>query len=151
MDETAPMSARTMVVGMDGSRGAAAALAWAVEHAPLLDAEVIVVHSVDVTMAVPPPTVAAPPFVVDDQLRAGMRDALHEWCAPLRDAGVAYRAELYEGNPVGALLQIAEKESAELIVVGRRGHGGFAELVLGSVPHSLSHHATVPVVIVPAV
>ena len=150
MRHTRVMTTRTIVVGVDGSEGAAAALAWAVAHAPLLDAEVVVVHSMDVTMAMPPPTVAAPPFVVDDSLRAGMRDALHEWCAPLRDAGVPHRAELYEGNPVGAITQIAEKVHADLIVVGRRGHGGFAELVLGSVPHSLSHHASVPVVIVPA-
>jgi nucleotide-binding universal stress UspA family protein len=151
MDETADMSEqRKIVVGMDGSAGAAAALAWAVEYAPLLDAEVIVVYSMDVTMAVPAPTVAAPPFVVDDALRSGMRDALHDWCAPLRDSGVTYRAELYEGNAVGAITQLATEEHADLIVVGRRGHGGFSELVLGSVPHSLSHHATVPVVIVPA-
>ena len=144
------MTQRTMVVGIDGSPGAATALAWAIEYAPLIDAEVVVVHSMDVSMALPPPTVGASPFVVDDALRAGMRDALHEWCAPLREAKVPYRAELYEGNAVGAITQLAEREGADLIVVGRRGHGGFSELVLGSVPHSLSHHATIPVVIVPA-
>lgn len=144
------MAQRRIVVGVDGSEGADAALAWVVQYAPVLDAEVVVVHSMDVTMAVPPPTVASPGFVVDDELRAGMRDALHHWCAPLRDAGVPYRAELYEGNPVGAITQVAEAEGAALIVVGRRGHGGFAELLLGSVPHALAHHASIPVVVVPA-
>jgi nucleotide-binding universal stress UspA family protein len=143
------MTTRTIVVGVDGSAGAAAAVDWAVEYAPLLDAEVVVVHSMDVTMAAPPPTVPAPPFVIDDELRAGMREALHEWCAPLRAAGVPHRAELYEGSPVGAITLLAEREGAAMIVVGRRGRGGFAELLLGSVPHSLSHHAKVPVVIVP--
>jgi nucleotide-binding universal stress UspA family protein len=143
------MTERRIVVGIDGSEGARAAVQWASAYAPLLDAEIIAVHSMDVSMAVPPPTVAMTPFVVDDDLRAAMREALHVWCAPLRDAGVRYRAELYEGNPVGAIAQVAEAEQAALIVVGRRGHGGFAELVLGSVPHSLAHHATVPVVIVP--
>lgn len=144
------MTVRRIVVGVDGSEGAARALAWVVEHAPLLDAEVIAVHSMDVAMAVPPPTVAAPPFVIDDELRTGMRQALHEWCAPLRDAGIPHRAELYEGNPVGAITQVVEAEHADLVVVGRRGHGGFAGLLLGSIPSSLAHHAPVPVVIVPA-
>jgi nucleotide-binding universal stress UspA family protein len=144
------MHQRKIVVGTDGSPGARAAIDWVVEHAPLLDAEVIVVHSMDVALALPPPTVAAPPFVVDDQLRQGMRDALHEWCAPLRDAGVPYRAELYEGNPVGAINQVVQQEGAHLVAVGRRGHGGFVGLLLGSVASSLANHATVPVVIVPA-
>ena len=144
------MTTRTIILGIDGSAGARAALKWAVEYAPPLDAEVIVVHSMDVTMPVPAPTIDAAPFVVDDELRGDMRGALHDWCAPLRDAGVPYRAELYEGNATGAITRLAKETGADLIVVGRRGHGGFAELVLGSVPHSLSHHASVPVVIVPS-
>lgn len=144
------MTQHRIVVGLDGSPGAQAALEWAARYAPILDAEVVAVHSMDVAMAVPPPTVAAPPFVVDDQLRAGMREALHEWTAPLREAGVPYRAELYEGNPVGAISQVAEQEAAELVVVGRRGRGGFVGLLLGSVANSLAHHCPVPVVIVPA-
>lgn len=144
------MTTRTIVLGIDGSAGAQAALAWAVEYAPLVDAEVIVVHSMDVSMPVPAPTIDAAPFVVDDALRTDMRGALHDWCTPLRDAGIAYRAELYEGNPVGAITRLAREAGADLIVVGRRGRGGFTELVLGSVPHALSHHAHVPVVIVPA-
>ncbi|MFM8303619.1 MAG: universal stress protein, partial [Actinomycetota bacterium] len=65
------------------------------------------------------------------------------------EAGVPYRAELFEGSPVGAIIRIADEAGADLVVVGRRGHGGFVELVLGSVAHALAHHATVPVVIVP--
>jgi len=144
------MTSRRIVIGVDGSPGAARALEWTVTHAPLLDAEVVVVHSIDVTLAIPPPTVATPPFVIDDHLRADLRRALDEWCAPLRTAGVPHRALLYEGNPTAAITQIARDEHADLVVVGRRGHGGFAELLLGSVAGSLAHHATVPVVIVPA-
>lgn len=143
------MSQRRIVIGLDGSPGARAALAWVVQYAPELDAEVIAVHSMDVSMAVPPPTVAAPPFVIDDELRKGMRDALHEWCAPLQDAGIPFRTELYEGNAVGAITQLVEREDAALVVVGRRGRGGFVGLLLGSVASSLANHAPVPVVIVP--
>jgi nucleotide-binding universal stress UspA family protein len=144
------MTSHRIVVGVDGSAGAARALAWAADHASRLDAEVVVVHSIDVALAIPPPTVAAPPFVIDDRVRADLRSALDEWCAPLRDAGIPHRALLYEGNPTAAISQIARDEHADLIVVGRRGHGGFAELLLGSVANSLAHHATIPIVIVPA-
>jgi nucleotide-binding universal stress UspA family protein len=53
--------------------------------------------------------------------------------------------------PAETLIRVARELSADLLVVGRRGHGGFAELLLGSVPHTLSHHADVPLVIVPVV
>lgn len=141
---------RTIVLGTDGSLGARAATAWVATNAPLLGAEVAVVHSIDLTLALPPPTLPAAPFVIDDTVRAAVREQLHDWCAPLRDAGLVVHEELYEGNPVEAITTVARARGADLVVVGRRGHGGFAELVLGSVAHALTHHADVAVVVVPA-
>jgi nucleotide-binding universal stress UspA family protein len=46
-------------------------------------------------------------------------------------------------------MQAARSEGAELVVTGRHGRGGFAELVLGSTSHELSHHLDRPLVIVP--
>jgi nucleotide-binding universal stress UspA family protein len=82
--------------------------------------------------------------------RQAAREALHEWVAPLRDQGVEHRTEVVDGSPASALDKVATRENADLIVVGRRGEGGFAELLLGSVPHALAHHAHRPVVIIPA-
>ena len=140
---------RTIVLGTDGSTGARSATDWVAANAPLLGAEVAVVHSIDLTMTLPPPTVPAAPFVIDDTVRAAVREQLHDWCAPLRAAGIVVHEELFEGSPVEAITRVARDRGADLIVVGRRGHGGFAELVLGSVAHTLSHHAEVPVVVVP--
>jgi nucleotide-binding universal stress UspA family protein len=51
-----------------------------------------------------------------------------------------------EGQPAGVLLK--EAEQADMIVVGSRGHGGFANLLLGSVTQQVVHHAPCPVVVV---
>ena len=54
-----------------------------------------------------------------------------------------------EGMVADTLMKVAADVGADLVVVGRRGHGGFSELVLGSVSHTLNHPCDVPVVIVP--
>jgi nucleotide-binding universal stress UspA family protein len=53
-----------------------------------------------------------------------------------------------EGPPVLALLEAAESEGADLIVVGRHGAGGVAG-VFGSTSHDLAEHSHRPVIIVP--
>jgi nucleotide-binding universal stress UspA family protein len=131
------MAEHRLVVGLDGSPGAAAALDWAVRYASEVGADVIAVH-----------VLGATPEYVEQRQRA--RDALREWATPLREQGVEHRTEVVDGSPASALDKVASREDADLIVVGRRGREGFAELLLGSVPHALAHHAHRPVVIVPA-
>jgi nucleotide-binding universal stress UspA family protein len=106
------------------------------QYASLLGAEVIAVHALAVS----------PEYV---HRRQSARDALHEWVAPLRERDIDLRTELVDGSPAKALDKVATREDADLIVVGRRGQEGFAELLLGSVPHALAHHAHRPVLIVP--
>jgi nucleotide-binding universal stress UspA family protein len=55
--------------------------------------------------------------------------------------------ELVEGRPTAVLLEAAR--NADLLVVGSRGHGGFAALLLGSISSQCVHHAPCPVVVVP--
>jgi nucleotide-binding universal stress UspA family protein len=66
-----------------------------------------------------------------------------------RGTGAEYRAELIAGGPK-ALIEFAISEEADVIGVGRRGRGGFAELVLGSFSHHLVHHSHTPVIVVPS-
>lgn len=143
------MTVRRIVVGVDGSAGSAAALAWCAEMSPLLEAEVVAVHAVDFPVyAVPPLAFALPP--VDESWRSALQHKLDtEWCTPLQEADVPFRTVLSEGSPAIVTLETAVHEHAALLVVGRRGHGGFAGLVLGSVADYVAHHATMPVVIVP--
>lgn len=140
---------RRIVLGLDGSAGAQRARDWCATYAPLLDAEVIGVHALNPAVFLPAPDTLAAPAVLDD-VRAGLREALEEWIAPLRAADVPCRTLLVDGSPAGALNNAADAEGADLIVVGRRGSGGFAGLLMGSVPHALSHHARRTLVVVPA-
>ena len=59
--------------------------------------------------------------------------------------GVELRPVIVEDNPAQALLDAAK--GANLLVVGSRGHGGFAEALLGSVGQHCVHHADCPVVV----
>ncbi len=141
-----------IVVGIDGSDAAGRAVRWCAEHAPLLAASVVAVHALDTTgfgsfVALDPAVPVALPN--DEELRRLRDVAEREWCKALVDAGVDHRVVVAEGNAVAALRQIAEDERADLVVTGRRGRGGFAELVLGSTSHQLAHHLTRPLLIVP--
>jgi nucleotide-binding universal stress UspA family protein len=61
---------------------------------------------------------------------------------------VAVASRVVQGAPATTLLQAAK--NTDLLVIGRRGHGGFMGLLLGSVAQHVAHHAPCPVVLVPA-
>jgi nucleotide-binding universal stress UspA family protein len=146
------MSIRRIVVGVDGSPNAAHALSWTAELAHALDAEVVAVHAVDPRLFVPametlgPP----PPTAVSEEWYEEIRTTFEkEWVGPLRAAGVRYRTNFVDGSPALVLCDVAKDEQADLVVVGSRGRGGFAGLVLGSVSNYVTHHAHRPVVVIP--
>ena len=149
------MPLRRIVIGVDGSPGAAAALRWCAETGAVLDAEVVAVNA----LATPSALLAgaAPgeiPVIVDaSAIDATVHDELaaelEQWCGPLREAGISYRSYVVDGGVVDALLGVAEEVDADLVVVGR-SHGGIKEKLLGSVPNHLLHHCPCPVVIVPS-
>jgi nucleotide-binding universal stress UspA family protein len=134
-----------IIVGVDGSDDARRAAAWAATVAGAVGAEVVVVHALGLLHRTPSGVTVA-----SDLHRAEILAELEAaWCAPLRDAGVVYRAELREGNPVIALLDAADDADADLLVVGSRGVGGFPGLMLGSTSTQLAQHTRWPLVIVP--
>jgi nucleotide-binding universal stress UspA family protein len=141
----------TIVVGVDGSEHASRALKWCADHAAAFGAEVVVVHVVETLGFGPsmgPHSTSSPPMT-DEEVEE-MRDLVgRDWCKVLADAGVNFRVIVREGRPAPMLTDVARTEGADLIVTGRRGRGGFAELLLGSTSHQLAHHMDRPLVIVP--
>ena len=132
-----------ILVGTDGSGTAGAAVAHATELAKIGGSELIVVSAYKQPDDVPPPF--------------GMPEAQHTaeiGKAILQDVEKRYggdaklRTVLREGNPVDAIIDVADEENADVIVVGNRGMGGAKRFVLGSVPNAVSHHAPCHVLIV---
>jgi nucleotide-binding universal stress UspA family protein len=141
-----------IVVGVDGSEESRAALAWAVEEGRLRQAPVLAIHAWEVPM-VPAPTGLVPPSVevVGDltELRDGAADLVETIVREIAAdaADVEIRPLTVEDKPVNALLDAAERNDAQMIVVGSRGHGGFVSLLIGSTSDQVARHATCPVVI----
>jgi nucleotide-binding universal stress UspA family protein len=139
----------TIVLGVDGSEPSERAVKWCATYGPALGAVVVVVYAIDL-----PLHATAAPYAVPSLMTPEERDELlalvtRDWCKALSDAGVEFRVELMDGNPARALIDAARTADATFVVTGRRGRGGFAELLLGSTSHHLSHHLDRTLVIVP--
>jgi len=66
----------------------------------------------------------------------------------LEEAGVEVETFAREGDPADAILDVAEEQGADLIVVGNKGMTGAKRFLLGSVPNKVSHHAPCSVMII---
>lgn len=139
-----------VLVGVDGSEPSTRAVEWCAEYASALGADVVVVHAIAMPVVVPPPpsALSLPQFIPADREEL-TRVVTEEWCAPLNRKSVPFRVVLQDGAAAPAIIEVANDEDADLVVTGRRGRGGFAELLLGSTSHALSHHLNRPLVIVP--
>ncbi|MGZ4591594.1 MAG: universal stress protein, partial [Actinomycetes bacterium] len=131
-----------IVVGVDGSASSEEALRWAARQAQLTGAEL---HAV---IAWTFPTTygwaSAPDVDWADNARSVLQQAITETLGAA-EAEKVHR-HVVEGHPAQALLTTAV--DADLLVVGSRGHGGFAGMLLGSVSHHVVSHAGCPVLVV---
>ena len=139
-----------IVVGVDGSPGAKEALRFALEEAKFRQARLRVVHAWQFGyIGVTGIEGFSPLYGADlGELRHNAEVLLD---ATLHDVipdenSVAFERQVVEGS--AATVLVDESRGADLLVVGSRGHGGFAGLLLGSVSQQCSQHAACPVVIV---
>ena len=135
----------TVVVGVDGSAGSERALRFAAQEARQRSARLRVVNAWHV------PAVAGGGFAVPispAEFEEGAKNILKKSLEGLGDelAGLEVEQVVERGQASEVLIE--EAEGAELLVVGTRGHGGFAGLLLGSVSQQCAHHAHCPIAIV---
>jgi nucleotide-binding universal stress UspA family protein len=140
--------AMKVVVGVDGSDGSRKALRWAATEATARGDDLELVHVWEAPQAYAPLGLGSYPLdpePIQDAARNVLEDLVDEarQVAPTIDV----RGELIQGSPAQALLDHAR--TADLLVVGSRGMGGFKSLLLGSVSQQVVQHAPCPVVIVP--
>ncbi|WP_329575713.1 universal stress protein [Kitasatospora sp. NBC_01250] len=138
------IEAPRIVVGVDGSDSSKAALRWAVRQAELTGSAVEALTSWELPKTYGWPSLSAE--VPDYEKDAGQ--ALAETIRTAVGTGhpVEIRPLVVRGHAAAALLDAAH--GATLLVVGNRGHGGFAEALLGSVSQQCVQHASCPVVVV---
>ena len=131
-----------VVVGVDGSAGASAALRWAVEEAVARGARLCAVHALDFDLYA-----GINWKTFSDQSHEMMKHEVEHAIAAAGDSPVAVDRVSSDQAPVEALLDRAGRDG--LLVVGSRGGGGFGGLMLGSVSQHCLHYAQCVVVVVP--
>ena len=142
---------KSIVVGTDGSDTAKQAVQQAIELARAIGAKLEIVSAYE-----PVPS---------QRLREERRDAPEDlqWAINPREdvdatlqtaveqageAGVSADVYPRKGDPADAILDVAEEQDADLIVVGNKGMTGAKRFLLGSVPNKVSHHAPCSVMII---
>lgn len=132
----------TVVVGVDGSEDSHRALQWAAREARQRGTTLHIVHA----FPTDPPVAAGR----EPDARAGAQEVVDAAANRARERTnetVAVEATIVDGPPAKALVDESQRHA--LLVVGNRGQGGFAELLLGSVPVHVTAYAACPVVVVP--
>jgi nucleotide-binding universal stress UspA family protein len=141
----------SLVVGTDGSDTAKEAVRQATELAKSVGGRV---HLVSAYEPVSETRLREERVQVPDDLqwmvnpREDVEATLKEAAGGIESAGVDVATYAREGDPADAILDVAEEQGADLIVVGNKGMTGARRFLLGSVPNKVSHHAPCSVMII---
>ena len=138
------MSIRTIVVGVDDSAEARAAIAFTADLAAGLGARVRAVHAFEPLRHMDELQPGRPFHDIREDLRS---HAEEHWCGPLVEAGVDHEVVVDEGRPCEVIVDEARRSSADLIVLGARKMGRLKEMAVGSTSHRVIKMADCPVTV----
>jgi nucleotide-binding universal stress UspA family protein len=139
------MSYQVIVVGTDGSARAGVAVDGALELARLTGATVHAVHAMHTPGVIDDAHSAQ---IMMDEMRNPSDAVQAHLLEEARRRGVTIEFHSSVGEPANALIELAEKVNADLVVVGNRGMSSMKRFVLGSVPNKVSHHCPCSVLII---
>lgn len=133
-----------IVVGVDGSEGSKHALRWAAKQAGYTGATLEVIAAWDYPATYGWVPVPPEDYALADFAEKSVNDAIAEVFGAEVPENIQRR--VVEGHPAQVLVDASK--GAELLVVGSRGYGGFADALLGSVSTYAVHHAHGPVTVI---
>lgn len=136
-----------IVVGIDGSEQSNCALKWAAQEALRRKRPLHLVTAYTVPIFAASGLDGGYATVDDDVIRAGAEAVVREAAALVANVDLDIDARVEDGDAAGVLLDLSE--TAELLVFGTRGRGGFLGRLLGSVSSALPAHSKCPTVTVP--
>ena len=141
----------SIVVGTDGSATASEAVRQTAELAKALGARVNLVSAYEPvgSQRLRSERVEAPDdvqWMVNE--REDVDATLKQAAEKISDAGIEVETFARQGDPADAILDVAEEQNADLIIVGNKGMTGAKRFLLGSVPNKVSHHAPCSVMII---
>lgn len=139
-----------ILVAIDGSEHAQRALSEAIDLAQLAKAKLTVISAHQLPSALFAGGPVAPPIDLGKLERALQREheQLLEAAVQQVPQDVSVVKVLAEGSPAQAILARAREDDSDLIVLGSRGRGGVASMLLGSVSHQVLQRSGVPVLVV---
>lgn len=145
------MSKNLYLVAVDGSEWGERAAARAVSLASETGAKVKLVTVIPWSGYQPMSIeeLAHRPVARDEEERHAKEDILAGIAERNGDKNVEIETHFAWGNPVEIIREMAKKERANMVFVGRRGRSRISDLILGSVANSLAHSLGVPIVLVP--
>ena len=138
---------KTIVVGVDGSPGSRTALTWAAAEAANHGADLVVLNVWEHTLLPPAGSVSVSEHYVPEQSQRTADELVQVIKEELgEEPPVRVQPRVKQGRPAKVLID--ESANADLLVVGNRGHGGFAGLVLGSVSQHVAAYGKCPVAVI---
>lgn len=146
---------RRILVAVDGSAPSDRAVALAVELAKTMDAGLVILNVVETSVLVPVPMgvmaeVEGAYLTSREVLESAAKEVVDKAAETATMANLAEVIELVKFGPAAkTIVEVAEEEDVEMIVMGRRGLGDLSGLLMGSVSHKVDHISNVPVLTVP--
>lgn len=141
---------RRVLVTLDGSGFAEHVLPWVLALSAVTGIEALLLTVPEVPE---PSQYGAMADAIDElraQAEANAQRYLTRTAARLRDLGVPVRPLVEGSRPATTILDVAEREQVDLIMLATHGRGGMERLFLGSVADRVVHHSRCPVLLIPA-